>query len=299
MHRPPATLCALRHGLFGMGLGLAIASCLLAFPRALAGSRLAFTGAATSIEGGGGAGLATWALIGGLGTEDEWSPTVAFSHAETQDFALDVAAVSVGAWNRVELSFARQRFDAGSVVPGLTLGQDIVGVKLRVAGDAIFDGDRPWPQLSIGAQHKKTRDFEFIPRAVGAERDSATEIYVSATKLYFAAVADRDVIVNATLRRTDANQYGLLGFGGPARRSPAWRPELSVGVWPHERVLVGVEYRDKADALNAFAEDAAVDAFIAWAPNRRILLVAGWLDLGSIAGSVTQRGSYLSLWASY
>jgi Protein of unknown function (DUF3034) len=51
--------------------------------------------------------------------------------------------------------------------------------------------------------------------------------------------------------------------------------------------------------LNAFGEDAAVDAFIAWAPNRRIMLVAGWLDLGSIAGTAAQRGSYLSLWASY
>lgn len=297
MHSPHGTLCALRHGL--LGISLVVVSCLLAPSPAQAGSRLAFTGAATSVEGGGGAGLATWALIGGLGTEDEWSPTVALSHAETQDFALDVAAVSVGAWNRVELSFARQRFDAGSVVPGLTLGQDIVGVKLRIAGDAIFDGDRPWPQLSIGAQHKKTRDFDFIPRAVGAERDSATEVYVSATKLYFAAIADRDVIVNATLRRTDANQYGLLGFGGPTRSGAAWRPELSVGLWPHERVLVGVEYRDKADALSAFREDAAVDAFVAWAPTRRVLLVAGWLDLGSIAGSRTQRGSYLSLWASY
>lgn len=293
MHAHLTIHCALRHGLFALLL------CGLAPLAANAGSRLAFTGAATSIEGGAGAGLATWALIGGLGTEDEWSPTIALSRAETQDFSLDVAAVSIGAWNRVELSFARQRFDAGSVVPGLTLGQDIVGMKLRVAGDAIFDGDRPWPQLSVGLQHKKTRDFDFIPSAVGAKRDSATEVYVSATKLYFAALADRDVIVNATLRRTDANQYGLLGFGGPTRSGAAWRPELSLGIWPHERVLVGVEYRDKADALSAFGEDAALDAFVAWSPNRRIMLVAGWLDLGSIAGSAPQRGSYLSLWASY
>lgn len=293
MHRPSTTLCALRHGLF------AVLLYALTPQGTSAGSRLAFTGAATTVEGGGGAGLATWALIGGLGTEDEWSPTVAISRAEMQDFSLDVAAVSIGAWNRVELSFARQRFDAGSVLPGLTLGQDIVGVKLRIAGDAIFDGDRPWPQLSIGAQRKKTRDFDFIPRAVGAERDSTTELYVAATKLYFAAFADRDVIVNATLRRTDANQYGLLGFGGPTRSSAAWRPELSLGIWPHERVLVGVEYRDKADALSAFGEDAALDAFVAWAPSRRIMLVAGWLDLGRIAGSEPQRGSYLSLWASY
>lgn len=293
MHGHYTFHCALRHGL------VALLLCMLASRGATAGSRLAFTGAATAVEGAGGAGLATWALIGGLGTEDEWSPAVAISHATTQDFSLNVAAVSLGAWNRIELSFARQRFDAGSVVPGLTLGQDIVGVKLRVAGDAIFDGDRRWPQLSIGAQHKKTRDFDFIPSAVGAERDSATELYVAATKLYFAALVDRDVIVNATLRRTDANQYGLLGFGGPARDSAAWKPELSVGIWPHERVLVGVEYRDKADGLSVFGEDAAVDAFIAWAPNRRIMIVAGWLDLGSIAGFAAQRGSYLSLWASY
>ena len=146
MHAHLTIHCALRHGLFALLL------CGLAPLAANAGSRLAFTGATTSIEGGAGAGLATWALIGGLGTEDEWSPTIALSRAETQDFSLDVAAVSIGAWNRVELSFARQRFDAGSVVPGLTLGQDIVGMKLRVAGDAIFDGDRLWPQLSVGLQ---------------------------------------------------------------------------------------------------------------------------------------------------
>lgn len=297
MHGYPKLLCALRHGLLALLLGVMLG--VLAPQDAIAGSRLAFTGGATSVDGAAGGGLATWALIGGLGTEDEWSPTAAISRAETRDFSLGVAAVSVGAWNRVELSFARQRFDAGSVVPGLTLGQDIVGVKLRVAGDAVFDGDRPWPQWSLGAQHKRTRDFEFIPRAVGAERDSTTEVYVAATKLYFAALADRDVIVNATLRRTDANQFGLLGFGGPARARAAWKPEFSIGVWPRERVLVGIEYRDKADALDAFGEDAAVDAFIAWAPNRRVMIVAGWLDLGRVAGSAPQRGSYLSLWASY
>ena len=40
------------------------------------------------------------------------------------------------------------------------------------------------------------------------------DLYIAATKLYFAALAGRNVILDATLRRTRANQFGLLGFGG-------------------------------------------------------------------------------------
>jgi hypothetical protein len=291
-------LCVPRHSAVRRAMVLACAI-LLHCPPAAAGGRLGWTGGVTAVEGAAGGGLATWALIGGLGTADEWGATVARTRVATQDFELDATALTVGIANRVEVSAARQRFDAGSVLPGLELGQDVIGLKVRLAGDAVFDGDRPWPQLSIGAQHKRTRDFDGVPAALGARDGEATEWFVAATKLWFAALADRNVIANVTLRRTDANQFGLLGFGGPRRSSAAWRPEVSAAVWPLETLLVGAEWRAKAPGLGAFDESRAIDVFVAWAPVRPLTLVGGWVDLGGIAGKPAQRGVYLSLWAGF
>ncbi len=291
-------LCAPRHSIVLHALLLSCAILIECSPAA-AGGRLGWTGGVTAIEGAAGGGLATWALVGGLGTADEWGATLSRTHVATQDFGLDATALTVGIANRVELSVSRQRFDAGSVIPGLELGQDVVGLKVRVAGDAVFDGDRPWPQLSIGAQHKRTRHFDGVPAALGARAGAATEWYVAATKVWFAAVADRNLLANLTLRRTDANQFGLLGFGGPRRASPAWRPEFSVAAWPTETVLVGAEWRAKAPGLAAFDESPALDAFVAWAPIKQLTLVGGWVQLGEIAGKPRQHGAYLSVWAGF
>ena len=106
----------------------------------------------------------------------------------TGDFTLRSGGASVGFDDRVELSVARQRFDAGSVLPGLTLGQDIVGMKLRIAGDAVFSPDKILPQIAVGAQWKHTLDFDQIPQAVGAAHGSDVDLYIAATKVYFAAL---------------------------------------------------------------------------------------------------------------
>jgi hypothetical protein len=200
--------------------------------------------------------------------------------------------------DRVEVSVARQRFDASSVIPGLTLGQDIVGLKVRVAGDAVFAPDQWWPQLAMGAQWKRTLDFAAVPSAVGAAHGSDVDLYLAATKLYFAALAGHNLILDATLRRTRADQFGLLGFGGEAQ-GYRLEPEFSAAVWASDDVLLGAEYRDKPSELAAFKEDSAEDAFIAWAPIKNFTLTAAWTDLGRIAGKSSQRGFYISLWLGY
>jgi hypothetical protein len=181
------------------------------------------------------------------------------------------------------------------VLPGLTLGQDIVGVKVRLAGDAVFAPDEYLPQISLGAQWKHTLDFAQIPRAVGAARGADVDLYLAATKLYFAAVEGRNVIVDLTLRRTRANQFGLLGFGGDGS-GYSYVPETSVGVFVTERFLLGAEYRDKPNNLRAFQEDSAEDVFLAWSPLKNLSLTAAWTDLGRIAGKAQQSGVYVSLW---
>jgi hypothetical protein len=262
---------------------------------AVAGDRLEWTGAVTQIEGAAGGGLVPWALIAGLGTNTEVGGSAFATYVKTDDFSLRTGGVAIGIDDRVEFSFARQRFDAGSVVPGLTLGQDIVGAKLRLLGDAVFAPDSPLPQIAVGAEYKRTLDFNVVPRAVGAASGEDVEWYLAATKLVFAAIADRNVLLDLTVRRTRADQFGLLGFGGDGS-GYSWRPEASAGIFLTDTLLLGGEYRDKPNNLSAFREQAAGDAFLAWGPVKNFTLTAAWTDLGSIAGKLDQRGLYVSVW---
>ncbi len=271
--------------------------CCASMP-AFAGDRLEWTGGVTQVEGSAGGGLVPWALIGGLGTDRQFGATAFASYVSTEDFSLRTGGASLDYGDRVELSVDRQRFDAASVAPGLTLGQDIVGLKVRLVGDAVFAPDEYLPQIAVGAQWKRTLDFDQVPQAVGAARGDDVDLYIAATKLYFAAVAGHNVIVDATLRRTRANQFGLLGFGSaaPGGDGYRWEPEVSAAVWLRDDVLLGAEYRDKPSNLAAFHESAAEDLFLAWAPVKNLALTAAWTDLGGIAGKTAQRGAYVSLW---
>jgi hypothetical protein len=274
-----------------------VAACAVS-TAAFAGDRLAWTGAVTQFEGAGGAGLVPLALIAGLSTEDQVAPTASATWAATGRYELYAAGVALGVRDRLELSYAKQSFSTGSVVPDTTLGQQIFGAKLRVAGDAVFSPHAWWPQVAVGVQHKRTDDAHGIPLAVGAKDLHGTDFYVAATRVFLDGIAGRRALVNAVLRNTDANQFGLLGFGGP-KGGRRWVPEISAAVWLADPVLLGVEYREKPDGLAAFREGAAKDVFVAYAPTKHVTFVAAWVDLGTIAGQARQRGAYASVWFGY
>jgi len=279
-------------------LTLAVVLCGIAAWPAAAGDRLQWTGAVTDVEGVSGGGIVPWALIGGLETNEQVGATGFATYVSTEDFTLRTAGASADLYDRLEVSFSRQRFDAGAVVPGLTLGQDIVGAKVRLLGDAVFAPDSFLPQIAFGAEWKRTLDFDEIPRAVGAAHGEDVDLYLAATKLYFAAVAGCNVVLDATVRRTRANQFGLLGFGSqsPGEDGYHYMPEVSAGIFLREPLLVGVEYRDKPNILGAFRENSAEDVFLAYSPVKNFSVTAAWADLGTIAGKTTQRGAYISLW---
>jgi hypothetical protein len=287
----------MRLAILGASLLQAAGLALAAGP-ADAGDRLQWTGAVTEIEGASGGGLVPWALIGGLETNAEVGATGYATYVSTEDFSLRAGGASLDFDDRFEISAARQRFDAGSVIPGLTLGQDIVGLKVRLVGDAVFAPDQYLPQIALGAEWKHTLDFAQVPRAVGAARGEDVDLYLAATKLYFAALAGRNVIVDVTLRRSRADQFGLLGFGGDGS-GYSYLPEASAGVFLTDQLLLGAEYRDKPDNLRAFREDSAQDAFLAWGPLKNVTATVAWTDLGHIAGKETQRGLYASIWAGF
>lgn len=276
-----------------MRLSFLVAGLVLASV-AHSGDRLLATGGAHQVEGTGGGGIVPWALIAGYGTNAQIGGSAFYTRVQTQDFDLDSYGLAVGIFDRVELSFAKQKLDAGSVIPGLNLKMDVFGAKVKVFGDAVYDQDTPCPQISVGLLHKRNTDMA-IPTAIGARKGSDTDFYVSATKLWLAGFMGRNVLGNVTLRATRANQMGLLGFGGDRKSSLSVQPEIALAVLLTDTLALGAEHRWKPDNLSAFKEEDFSDIFLAWFPHRHVAVTLAWARLGTIAGKPKQDGAYLSL----
>ncbi|MBU0745934.1 MAG: DUF3034 family protein [Gammaproteobacteria bacterium] len=285
--------------------------------------KLLLTGGVSTIAGSAGGGLTPWAVIGSNATAGEVGFSGYVTRAATQDYGLTGYGVAVGLHDRVELSLARQDFDASpaialngvapfGITPGQHIKMDVIGIKVKVAGDAVLDADSFIPQIAVGIEHKQTR-----PGSLGSVLDflgtktSGTDVYVSATKLLLA----QSLLVNGTLRYTNANQNGLLGFGSaaPGKNSRSLQPEFSIAYLINKNLAVGAEYRFKPNNLQALGaaaglgaglrEDDWKDIFIAWAPNKNLSLTLAYVDLGRIAPGVTnnrrQTGYYLSAQAAF
>lgn len=278
-------------------LFVAVLCTFLLLPRVgFADSRLLATGGATQIEGTAGGGIVPWAVINGYGSSDEFSTTTTYTKVDIDDYDLNVYAASLSYNNRIEMSFARQEFELDTLgdligMPHADLEQDIFSAKVRLFGDIIYT---QLPQMSLGLQYKHNREFD-IPKSVGAKDRSGIDIYLSATKLWLAALGDFNVLFNSTIRATRANQLGLLGFGGDRNNGYDLLFETSAALFLNRRLALGYEFREKPNNLNFAKEDDWHDVFIAYVPNKHISLVLAYADLGSIATLDDQNGWYGSV----
>jgi hypothetical protein len=262
--------------------------------------RLIATGGASSIEGAAGGGITPWALLAGYGEQGEWGSSVFATRVDLPDYRLDVAGLAVSYDNRIEFSYARQRFDLGSLVhklglPEGSLSQDVLGVKVRLFGDLIYDR---LPQVSLGLQYKHQKDF-LIPSLVGARRDHDVEGYLAASRLFMGAAFGYNLVINGGLRYSRANELGLLGFGGDRRDSRSLLKEGSAAVLFNPRWALGVEYREKPDNLSFAGESDWADVFVGYFPNKHLSVVLAYARLGEIATLDNQNGTYLSVQGSF
>ncbi|MBC8027395.1 MAG: DUF3034 family protein, partial [Steroidobacteraceae bacterium] len=203
-----------------------------AAPLAVGGSnRLLATGGVMQIEGSAGGGAVPWALIAGLGTDAQIGGSAFCTKVHVQKFELASCGLAIGFHDRVEISYARQRFDLDEIIPGESIGVDVAGIKIRAFGDAVYDQDRWYPQLSVGAQYKRNKDFDFVPALLGARDDADIDLYVAATKVYLAGPFSRTWLMNGTLRATRGNQFGILGFGGDRKDGRSLNLELSAAMF--------------------------------------------------------------------
>ncbi len=258
-------------------------------------SKLLLTGGVTNIEGSAGGGLTPWAVIGGYGTKDQIGANAFFTNVRSQDYELRSGGALVGLYDRVELSFAQQKFDTREVGGALGLGngykftQKIYGVKVKVAGDAVLEQDSWLPQIALGVQHKQNDRGDLL-RALGIKSNKGTDYYVSATKIFLA----QSVLLNGTVRFTKANQTGILGFGTAVRDKYDAVFEASAALLLRKNLAIGAEFRQKPDHL-PFKEDNWYDIFVAWAPTKNVSVTLAYANLGNIVIKDKQKGTYLSL----
>jgi hypothetical protein len=281
-------------------------------PAGAADGKLLLTGGVSTVDGAAGGGLVPWAVTGSYATAGQWGATAHLGAARTGDDALDARGVAFSWDDRLELSLARQTFDTrNNLAPlnlaGLKLKLDIAGMKLRLAGDAVLDTDWLMPQLALGVMAKRVDAGGLAPTLTGplGARDQGVEVYLSATKLFLA----QSLLVNATVRATQANQGGLLGFGGAHGRHLQVQPELALAWLASRHLALGAEWRRQPDNLydsvlgaGALKADDWRDLFVAWAPTKTVSITLAWVDLGHVVPALQPRrqtGAYLSAQFAY
>jgi len=267
--------------------------------------KLLLTGGVTSIDGAAGGGLTPWAVIGSNATEGEFGATATASVISTRNYTMQVQGALLAFDERYEASIAHQDFATEATgralgLPGLHLKMDVIGLKVRLLGDAVLDSDRWVPQVAAGVELKQADAgaLKTTLQALGAHMDGV-DWYVTATKLLLA----QGVLVNATLRATQANQNGLLGFGGTGHDRYKLEPEFSLAWLANRTLAFGTEYRRKPDNLDpsllgaGLKEDDWYDVFAAWAPTKNLSLTVAYVQLGRIVPAVAtkkQDGGYAS-----
>ena len=260
--------------------------------------KLLATGGVSAVEGEGGGGLTGWALITGYGTRDGVGLNAHATYVSLADYQLTSYGISVGVLDRLEFSYAWQAFDTEAVGAALGLGQgftfhqNVYGAKLKLIGDAVYDQDSWLPQIAVGVQHKEN-DRGAVIDFVGGKAHVGTDFYLAATKLFLA----ESLLVDATVRETKANQFGILGFGGDKHGDYSTQVEASAAYLLSRKFALGAEFRTKPSNLSIAKEGNAFDLFAAWFPTKNVSLTAAYVDLGNIVIRDHQDGVYLSLQA--
>lgn len=273
--------------------------------------KLPLTAGFSDLEGSGGGGLVPLAFITGYGSSDSWGANTHFTGIQLKDFQLRTYGVAVGALDRVEVSYTRHEFNiTGTPLDGLGVSQDIIGLKVKLVGDAIYGQDSWLPQLAVGAEYHKNEGIDHAAVAglagvtrvtqLGAASAHGTDYYIAATKVFLS----ESLVVNAVLRATKANEFGLLGFGGDLKNTYSYKPEGTVAYLLTRKLAVGSEIRTRPHNLTVDDESTAYDVFVGWTPTRNISVVAAYLNLGGILGPATgvsrhQDGPYLSVQAGF
>jgi hypothetical protein len=319
-------------------------------------------------DGAGGGGITPWAVISGYETRDGINGDLHYTYVNLPNYSLNSLGAAVGFYDRVELSYAYDILPTGStfntiglisnVVGGLlssptlgpvlkglglssgnqlaggvdpwntTIKMHVVGAKVRLIGEAIYDSDNLIPQVAIGGFYKWNENKTLL-ETLQADKSKDYEAYISVTKIFFPL----STLLNVTGRYTAANETGLTGFGD----SHKMRVEASLAYLLKKDTAIGVEFQQHghnlegknvqlgsgvdltsivnnpalAPTLNSLGVSAGLvdsltqkesnwyDAFVAFFPSKNLSITMAMAYLGDITFTPNQTGFYISLQSSF
>lgn len=239
--------------------------------------------AVTEVEGSAGGGLSPWALL-------HPDAVGSYTHVSVQNYTLNTLTAGATFGGQVEASLSRTTADAPAVGAALSLDSRLtmstLGLKVKLVG---MDKDGPMPQISLGVQHKQTTGAILDALVAGGvvKAKSGTDLYVAATKL--TNIGGKKVVANATLRLSNANTLGLMGYGGDDKNSNTIKPEVSLGVFATDNVVLGAEVRAKPNNIKSsnfgIQEGTAYDIFMAYFVNKNMAITMAYANLGQVGPS--------------
>ena len=296
------------------------------------GSKLLATGGITSFEGSAGGGITPWALIAGYASQEEINATANVQYLSVGEYQLSTFGAAVGAYDKFEFSLQKQSLDVSSgvvtnvfnavtggptpsiIAPSTKIEQTIIGAKYKVFGDAVFDSNPYMPQISVGLQYKTNDSFDNslsiyngavpvpdtgVPMLLGAKDKSGTDLYVSASKVWLGIADGKNLLFNATARYSNANTFGLLGFGKGEDDDYELEWAASLALFSGTNTIIGVEARQQANRLGGLAKtDTVTDFFITYLPSKEWSITAAYVDLGNLPFQEDTSGIYLSVTAN-
>ena len=137
-------------------LALGSASVAHAQSSLFGGGRLTATGGVSAVDGSAGGGINPWAMIAGYGTNRQIGGSVFYTHIALPNYGLNAYGATIGLFDRVELSYARQGFSLGNTGP--QLDGAIAGTPL----DRVVQ-----PLLRVGNSGKEVGSVVALPFLVG------------------------------------------------------------------------------------------------------------------------------------
>ena len=151
--------------------------------------------------------------------------------------------------------------------------------KSALIGDAVWDQDTLLPQIAVGVQYKRA-DKGAVIRAVGGKQTAERRFL----RLRHQGVLAQSLVLDATVRFTKANQFGLLGFGGDKRRRTAARSSRGRrGCSSRATCSSAANIAPSPTIWASRARTTPTTLFAAWAVAPHLSLTAAYADLGDIA----------------
>jgi len=225
-------------------------------------------------------------------------PTVAYSFVNIGSKELHSVAVTQTFFQRLELGFAWNNFNVGSLYGevrdlGLDMGPEQINLyHFNIRGLLIEENsfDMPLPALTAGVHIKHNTGVDKIDKrlggaltGIGLDRATGVDLTLTATKMFPTLAFGRPLILTGGMRLTRAYQIGLLGFGDQYEAFF----EGSVAVMPTDNLLFAYEFRMKESPydkfLNLIGEEDNWHAFsLTWIVNEHFTLTGIYGNFGHV-----------------